>query len=366
MKIVSTSYTNTAEFTDPLLWLQRINFYTGILEALAKTHEVQSIEQINYSGQIKNKGVTYHFLNYKKPKLYFPFQLHNYIKKIHPDVVLVNGLIFPLQVMQLRLKLGKKVKLIVLNRGEKPGTGLRKFLQRLADKSINAYLFASDELGKAWISNGHIRNKNKIYEVVQGSSSFFAGDKNAARESLHIFAPVVFLWVGRLNANKDPLTVVKAFLQFLKIQPLAKLYMIYHTDELLMQLKSWLASANAPANAIVLGGKIANKDLQNWYSAADFIISGSHHESNGIAICEAMSCGCIPVLTSIPSFRRMTGPGKCGVLYEAGNDTALLAALIKTGEMDAEKERHKVLRQFNEELSFAAIAKKIDAVITSL
>lgn len=365
MKIVSTSYTNTAEFTDPWLWLQRISFYTGMLEALAKTHQVESIEQINSSGQVKKNSVLYHFLNFKKPKLYFPVQLHRYIKKINPDVVLVNGLNFPLQVMLLRLKLGKKVQLFILHRGEKPGSGLRKFLQQLADKSINGYFFASAEIGNTWVDNSAIINPDKIYEVMQASSSFLPTDKNAARASLHIYAPVVFLWVGRLDANKDPLAVVNAFIQFLALRPQAQLYMIYQTEDLLPEIKNKIASGNIPVNAITLVGKTAHQDLQHWYSAADFIISGSHHEGSGIAVCEAMSCGCIPVLTSIPSFIGMTGRGKCGVLYEPGNSAQLLKALFATAEMDLEKEKAKVLQQFNEELSFEAIAKKINTIINT-
>jgi hypothetical protein len=79
MRIISTSYTNTAEFTDPNAWLNRISFYTGILEELAKKHDVESIEQINYSGKLEQNGVVYHFLDFGDKKNYFPFKLHNYI-----------------------------------------------------------------------------------------------------------------------------------------------------------------------------------------------------------------------------------------------------------------------------------------------
>ena len=49
-----------------------------------------------------------------------------------------------------------------------------------------------------------------------------------------------------------------------------------------------------------------------------------------------------------------------------GNEKDLLAALLQTKEMDMEKERNKVLQQFKEELSFEAIAKKINTIIASL
>ena len=111
--------------------------------------------------------------------------------------------------------------------------------------------------------------------------------------------------------------------------------------------------------------------MQYWYSSADFIISASHYEGSGVAVCEAMSCGCIPILTNIQSFRKMTGPGpqgsvsKCGLLYEPGDDEGLLKILLQTDTLNMEEERNKVLQQFNTELSFEAIAKKINAIINT-
>ncbi|MBL7703091.1 MAG: glycosyltransferase family 4 protein [Ferruginibacter sp.] len=366
MKIVSTSYTNTVQFNDPVAWLQRINFYTGILDELAKNHQVDSIEQINYSGAVERNGVKYHFLNFKKRKLYFPGQLHNHIKALQPDVVLVNGLIFPLQIIQLRLKLGKKVKIILLHRGEKPYYGLRRLLQKMADRCIDAYLFTSAEFGKNWIESSIIKNQNKIYEVIQASSVFYPGNKSAAKSMLAVDGPPVFLWVGRLDANKDPLTVVKAFVQFAALNPEAKLFMIYQTEELLGDVKKLLQTEAKALSAVKLVGSVPHHELQNWYNAADFIISGSHHEGSGIGVCEAMSCGCVPLVTDIISFRKMTGPGKCGLLYRPGNVTALFNALMHTQTLDMEKERAKALQQFNTELSFAAVAYKIEMVLASL
>jgi glycosyltransferase involved in cell wall biosynthesis len=362
MKIVSTSYSKTTEFTDPQKWLERINFYTGILEELAKSHEVMSIERINYEGEFEQSGVHYFFLGQKKKVARFPRRMHSLIKQNRPDTVLVNGLIFPWQVIQLGLKLGRSVKIILIHRSEKPFKGIKKYLQRLADRFVDAYLFTSSEFGSDWLKNGNITSIIKIYEVLHGSSVFHPGNKTDARALLSVPGSPVYLWVGRLNDNKDPLTMVKAFKKYLVHEPSASLYMIYHTEELLEEIKKLVADTNG----IKLIGKVEHNQLQNWYNAADFIVSGSYYEGGGIAVCEAMSCGCIPVITDIISFRKMTGPGKCGLLYQPGNDKELLAVLLRTKSMDIEKERIKVLQQFKEELSFEAIARKIEKVITSL
>lgn len=366
MKIVSTGYVNTPAFSDPGQWLERISFYTGILEELAKKNEVESIEQINYSGRTERNGVRYHFLNFRNAGSYFPWRQHQYIKKLKPAVVLVNGFIFPLQIMQLRFLLGNKVKIAVINRAEKPGIGKRKFLQRLADRCVQRYFFTSEEMGADWVQHGIIANKNKVAAVMQASSPFFVMKKEEARKKTGITGAPVFLFVGRLDANKDPVNILKAFGVFIKQQPLAKLYMIYQADELKPEIGKLIESNPDLQNAVEMVGEVPNKEMQYWYNSADFIISGSHYEGSGIAVCEAMSCACIPILTSIPSFRKMTGPGNCGLLYEPGNAGALLKALLKTTELDMEKEKANALQQFEQELSFKAIAEKIEHTLASL
>ena len=62
----------------------------------------------------------------------------------------------------------------------------------------------------------------------------------------------------------------------------------------------------------------------------------------------------------------MTGPGKCGFLYKPGDPDDLLSSLLKTNEVNLESEREKVLQQFKRELSFEAIAAKINKLINSL
>lgn len=354
MRIISTGYSKTLGYKDPAKWLDKINFYSGILDELAKQHEVSSIERIEYEGEcIKNK-VHYHFIPIKGRKVLFPARMHRLIRQKRPDVVLVNGLIFPLQVMQLRAVLGKRPKIILLHRADKPFIGYKRHLQKLADKCINAYLFSSSEFGKDWEKN---IDTGKVHEVIQASSVFKEGKRSGKNRN-----EFNFLWVGRLNANKDPITVIRAFKKFLQYESGAKLHMIYQSDELLEEVKQYVDDNKS----IQLVGKVAHNELQNWYNNADVIISSSHYEGGGVAVCEAMSCGCIPILTNIISFRKITGPGNCGLLFEAGNENDLLRCLLKTKEMDVEKESKKAIEQFNRELSFSAIAGKIEKVIESL
>ncbi len=359
MTFVFITYTRKAQFNDPLNWLHRVRAYIGLLEALAQKHTVISIDRINYTGDITVNGVRHSFPETGNGRLASAWRLNNHAKKFNPDILLIQGMIFPLQVLLLRLQFGRKVKIIVQNHAEKAGKGRRGLFQRLADPAIDAYLFTAREMGQQWLDQHIIRNPEKIRQVMEASSVFSPGDSH-----ISITGDPVFLWVGRLNANKDPLTVVKAFLKF--PHPSAKLYMLFHTRELLQDINVLLNSTPGAKEKIILVGEKSHEEMEQWFRASDYIISGSHYEGSGIAVCEAMSCGCIPILTDILSFRMMTGNGACGFLYPVNNPTALLSALQDITAKDINTEKEKTLAQFQKELSFQAIAKTIHDIAASL
>ncbi|MES2376526.1 MAG: glycosyltransferase [Bacteroidota bacterium] len=363
MKFVFASYISSDNYNDPAAWLERIKAYTGVLEAVAVNHEVVSVEQINYEGEALKNKVNYQFRKFKK-RSYFPLKLNLYISQQKPDVIFIHSLHFPLQVMLLRLILGLKPKIIIQNHAEKPFTGIKKKLVRLSEGSVNAYLFTSLEMGLNWITKGNLTSPKKIHEVMELSSFFYPISKETARAKTGITEANAFLWVGRLDQNKDPLTVIKAFLKFADVTSSACLYMLYHTEELLPQIQQLLS--NEPnAAAIKLIGKVPNEELLYWHNSVDFIVSGSHYEGSGTAVCEAMSCGCIPIVTDIFSFRMMTDNGKIGMLYEAGNGVELLAALQQTATLYISAEKEKALAYFKSTLSFGAIGGRIGAIAAS-
>src|SRR3569623_1324731 len=161
MKYIFAGYVYIGEFDSPEAWLERIKAYTGILAALAKDNTVISIQQIDYEGEHNKDGVKYYFKRFKTS--YFPSQLHQFIKSIEPDVVIVQSFNHPLEVIQLHFSLGKRTRIIVHNHAELPFTGLKKYLQRLADKYVDAYLFASHNMGLGWVKKGNISTVDKIH-----------------------------------------------------------------------------------------------------------------------------------------------------------------------------------------------------------
>jgi glycosyltransferase involved in cell wall biosynthesis len=291
-----------------------------------------------------------------------PFAFNRYVKNLQPDVVIVHGLISPLRVVMLRAVLGHKIKIVGQHHAERPLRYFRALFQRWADRCFDAYLFTSTDLAKDWKSKGLILDLEKVNEVMEASSPFYSLDVDEARKITGVRGSMSFIWVGGLELRKNPVMALKAFADFLQTEPEARLYVIYQSTELLREVEQ-LAE---PHSNISLVGQVSNDELLYWYNSVHYVISSSFYEGSGIAVCEAMSCGCIPILTDIPSFRMMTGLGKIGVLFEPGNEKGLVDALHKALTLNAAKEKENVLQQFRDVLSNEAIARNTMNIIEEI
>ena len=116
------------------------------------------------------------------------------------------------------------------------------------------------------------------------------------------------------------------------------------------------ADAVAPAIAATTGTK---KDLEFFYNDAHYFILGSHREGSGYALCEAMACGCVPIVTKISSFEKMTDNGDCFYLFDPGNAQQLKGILLNLKNDEWQMKHLKVLKKFEKDLSPEAIGNGI-------
>ena len=171
MRITHLTYVQLNQHHDPHLWLKKLSFYTGILKAMTAYAQVSSIHCISYDGIVSVEDVDYHFIKAKKWEKWFPVRLNEYAKQLAPDIIIVHGLIFPWQVLMLRSQVGGHVKIIAQHHAERPFDDSRKLIQMWVDRYIDNYLFCSAEFGEEWIRRGLIKNKSKIKEVMEASST---------------------------------------------------------------------------------------------------------------------------------------------------------------------------------------------------
>lgn len=340
------------------------NAYTSFLQPGT---EVFLIKHMNYTGVLQAEQRKFCFFRRKKNFFSIPFRTHRFISEQKPDAIVVQGFIFPLQVMALRLFIGRKPLLLLQHQGEKPFSQfLKRWLQRNACRLADGFLFTSQGNAEPWLSAGIIHDKKRCFEILPASSGFQRKDKAACRQSTGMNGSPNFLWVGRLDTNKDPLTVLHAFGQWAAGVPQAKLYMIYQTEELLPAIKKRIKEDAVLQEAVILAGEKNYAELEDWYNAADFYISGSHHEGGSFALTEAMTCGCIPVVTSIPASMKVIENGRYGFHYSPGNREALVQCLHQAASTDVAKMSDEIASYAAAHLSTKKIAADMESIIRNL
>ena len=346
MRILHLTYKRIRNYSDPDAWLKQTNFFGALLEQMAKEAEVKNIHCIDFKGVIRRNGVEYHFLEQNIMQLWFPIALHKYVQQLNPDVIIVHGFAHPWQVIMLHMRMGRSVPIVIQHHSEKKLSHYKRFLQHHIDRFVAAYFFPSFEQAGSWVEDRQIRNEAKIHEVMEVPSVFRPIDKKLSRARTKVKGGKVYLWVGRFDDNKDPITLVSAFLRFASNNSSVRLYVVFRSTELIEEINAFLNQHPKVSGQIVLVGKVQHDELLYWFNSADFIISTSHYEGMGVAVCEGMSCGCIPLLTDIPSFRKMTNNGKCGLLFKAGDISDLTATLQKSLLLDVETEKVKTLATY--------------------
>lgn len=353
MKVVHVSFACVERFSDAADWLNHIGFFTGILEEMAGRVDVESVHCIGKTGIQTRNGVRYHMLRVTGLAKLTGFPVSRLVASLNPDVVILHGLMYPVQTWLMRRIVAGNVRVYYQHHAERPMRLPKNLLQRAVDKFVTGYFFASKELALDWVNAGQISSIEKVHEVMEVSSDLRPSDRISFSERRQNY-----LWVGRLDDNKDPLTLIRGFARFFEAGAPGTLYVIYKGDSLLSKVLE-LIRGTSQSERIVVVGPVDHHELAKWYSKCGFIISTSHYEGSGTAVCEAMAFGCIPVLSNIPSFRMMTDGGRIGRLFTAGDAEALVDALRQIHAVDLAAESRQVISRFNTTLSFRAIAEKI-------
>jgi glycosyltransferase involved in cell wall biosynthesis len=193
---------------------------------------------------------------------------------------------------------------------------------------------------------------------MPASSTLHPKPRAAGRAESGVAGSPAILWVGRLDANKDPLTVLEGFERALPALPQATLTMIYGGGDLLTAVQERQRRSPALSDRVRLVGAVPHERMASFFSAADLFVVGSHQEGSGYSLMEACACGAVPVVTDIPTFRLLTGAGSVGALWAPGDAGGCAAALGAVGRRDLHAERARLADHFTRELSWDAVGSR--------
>jgi glycosyltransferase involved in cell wall biosynthesis len=372
--VTHVSFYSDPERRDPDTLLSVWPTLLGVAAGVARAGVEITVVQAAASRQtIERDGVTFHFVDddrgmparlpggVRVPRR--PSRLLDRVASLAPDVVHVHGLSFPLATRQLTRAL-PNTPVLVQDHASRPPHGWRRRAWHWAYADVAGVAFTARDSAQSFIEARALPNRVRVFEVVEGSSSFTPGDRDGARRATGIGGDPCFLWVGHLIERKDPLTTLDAFERASAAIPDARLWCCYGTAPLLDVVRRRIASSPVLRDRVVLLGARSHGEIEQLLRAADFFVQSSRFEGSGYALLEALSCGTPALVTDIPPVRRIVGDA--GSLTPVGDSAALADAMVAWSTRDRPALRAAARARFESALSFDAIGRELRDVYESL
>jgi glycosyltransferase involved in cell wall biosynthesis len=221
-----------------------------------------------------------------------------------------------------------------------------KRVARRASKVVAISNFVRDLLKTDYDVEAHVIRNGVDTKMFHPLETFSRG---ALRSQMHLpLDKHIVLFVGRLHASKDPLTLVRCMPRVISKRPDAYFVLIgdgpmrHFVAAEIVRLKLEKFCRLIP--------RLEHSSLPAWYQLSDLFVSTSPKEMLGIAVLEAMSSGLPVIATDFGGPREVLGSS--GILFRSGDPNDLaekISGLIvdqRTGLELGQKARETVIRDF--------------------
>ena len=221
VRIVQVSFHLDVERRDGESLLRAWPMLPAVATAVARAEvDVAVVQRAHRQETIECAGVSYHFVDEPRRR---PTRVVECVTALKPDVVHVQGLTFP-RAVRLLASAVPDVPLLVQDHGTVPPAGWRASAWRWAYRSLAGVAFTASEQATPWKRSKILRADLPVFEVLEGSTDFTPGDREAARAATNMFGEPCLLWTSRLDVNKDPLTMLAAVDQAARTLPGLRLW----------------------------------------------------------------------------------------------------------------------------------------------
>ncbi len=280
------------------------------------------------------------------------------LRELQADVLHVHGLHFSADLLTLAKLVPGTPILVQDHAGRVPRPWRRRALRR-GLSVIDGVSFCALEQALPFRKAGLFRPSTALFEIPECSSRFAPGDQQAARLETGLHGDPAVLWVGHLDPNKDPLTVLAGIAAAVERLPDLQLWCCFGTAPLLSEVRARVNGDVRLHGRVHLVGKVPHVNIEQLMRAADLFVLGSRMEGSGCALIEALACGLPPIVTDIPSFRALTGNGKVGGLWPVGAADGMCETLLWVAAHPKQPTRSAVRAHFDNEVSFSAVGRKL-------
>ncbi len=335
-----------------------------VAEAAARPgNRVSLIQASTHSEHLSREGVDYFFLPFgdAAARNCGRSTYRELLQRLAPDVLHVHGLESPRETSSLAA-LAPDVPIVIQDHASRVPRIWRRTAWRRAMSAAAGVAFCAKEQARPFVKSGLFSPQTALYEIPESTCRFAPGDRNEARRLTGIEGDPAVLWVGHLDANKDPLTVLEGISSAARNLPRLQFYCCFGAAPLRRQIQARVAMDPHLRGKVHLLGQVPHERIQMLMRAADIFVLGSHREGSGYSLIEALACGLPPAVTDIASFRSLTGGGAVGKLWPCGDSLSAGAALQAIADRISCGTRAEVRAHFERELSFDALGSKLTAM----
>lgn len=203
----------------------------------------------------------------------------------------------------------------------------REQIKRVLQES-DAVLAVCDGLRNRAIELGvKPERAHTLYQGVD-STMFFRDSRTAARERLDLATDApIFLWVGRMVGVKRLDVLVDAFDRVIRQRPDATLYLLGEgaAEQSIRQL---VASRGLQASIRFIG-PVQQRELPDWYRAADATVLSSESEGLPNVLRESLACGTPWVSTNVGSVQEIAAADH-SIIVPIGDDSGLAEGILQS------------------------------------
>lgn len=367
MHVAQISFFVDPEQRPPERLLQDWHSLGEVAEAVAGAGaRVSVIQACRHEATLERDNVTFHFVAPRaQEQLTSSPAFAQLLASLQPDVFHVHGLSFGREIAGLR-RLAPRVPILLQDHADRPPRFWRRARFRRGLEQADGISFCAREQAGDFSRAGVLGPSTRLFEIPECTSRFTPGPRDEARALAGVTGDPALLWVGHLDANKDPLTVLEGVSQAAHVLPGLTLTCCYGNAPLLAAVEERIAADVSLRDRVRLLGRVAHAQIQHLMRAADLLVLGSHREGCNFSVLEALASALLPVVTDIPSMRMLTGQGRAGELWQRGNAGSLTAALLRASRRDPRERRQAARAQFETQLSAAALGRKFSQAYEQL
>ena len=227
-----------------------------------------------------------------------------------------------------------KVKNLTLAEGDDPEPRAREIGEEQVVAAADRLVASTDEEADQLVDL-YGADPSRVVTVSPGVNldMFTPGNRAAARARLALPADAhVLLFVGRVQPLKAPDVLLRATAALLAKDPSRRIVVaavggpsgsgMAHPRHL-----ERLAGSLGITDSVRLVPPVDQRDLADWYRAADLTVVPSYSESFGLVAVESQACGTPVLAASVGGLRTAVDDGESGVLVE-GHDPLVWAREI--------------------------------------